>query len=138
MPNTYVLDTSVLIADPNAIYSFDNSEVVLPITILEELDKLKKIPAEVGKNARLAIRQLDLISDAGDIVSGMQLENNIKFKIDAGSYEAVGNDKSYGDSKILGCALNIKNTTNKTVVLVSNDINLRVRAKALGMLAESL
>ncbi len=133
--NTFVLDTSVLVSDPYAINSFNDSEVILPITVLEELDKLKKFPAEVGKNARLAIKQLDAISNSGDIILGVELNNNIQCKIDASNYGVIGNDASYGDSRILGCATTLK-TTGKNVILVSKDINLRVRAKALGIMAQ--
>lgn len=136
MNKIYILDTSVFISDPYAIDSFENSEVVLPITILEELDKLKKMSGDTGRNARLAIRQLDEISNLGDITTGILLNNSIFCRIATNEFSNIGQDSSYGDSRILGCAVGIKNNSDKDVILVSKDINLRVRAKAFNLLSE--
>ena len=65
---TFILDTSVLVYDFNAVYSYKNSDVVIPIAVLTELDKLKKQNNEVGKNARLCIRYLDELSERGNIL----------------------------------------------------------------------
>lgn len=132
---TYALDTSILITDPSSFKSFYNSDVVLSITILDELDKLKKQPGSVGKSARMSIRLLDEVCEiAPDINAGILLDNDVFFKIDAANYEGIG-DALYGDTRILACAQNLhKNGAN--VVLVSNDINMRVRARVLGMMAE--
>jgi PhoH-like ATPase len=135
--NLYILDTSVFITDPYAIDSFEAAEVVLPITILEELDKLKKSPAEVGRNARVAIKYLDELTSIGDVVQGVWLQpSKVKFRIDSIDRGAIGKDASYGDSQILACAAYFKETCGRPVVVVSKDINLRVRAKALGLAAE--
>jgi PhoH-like ATPase len=128
---TYLLDTSALIANPTAYLDFHNSEVILPITVLDELDKLKKLPNEAGKNARVAIRKLDEISKDADLSAGIKLDNSILLKIDVNNYPVTG-DALYGDTRILACA---KAYTN--VVVVSNDLNMRVRARASGMKSES-
>jgi PhoH-like ATPase len=133
----YVLDTSVLIHDPQSFKSFHNSDVILPITVLDELDKLKKMPGGAGKNARVVIRMLDtLCNSAPDINAGMLLDNDLLFSIDATSY-AVSNDIMYGDNRILACAQEIHKLHKEDVILVSNDINMRVRARALGLMAEA-
>lgn len=144
MRKTYVLDTSTLIYDPLAYKHFPHSDVVIPIAVLNELDKLKKGASEAGKNARVAIRQLDEISKLGDISMGILLEDDIMLKVDASwidlsdsAYRGLG-DPTYGDTQILACAQahwHLHSTHD--VSLVSNDINLRVKAKARGIDAEA-
>lgn len=131
-----VLDTSVLVHDPNAINTFSNSEIYLPITILEELDKVKKLPNDAGRNARIAIKQLDLLADQGSIHQGIKIINNNILKIDVNDYGHLGSDANYGDNRILACARKLQSSNkSQTVALVSRDINLRIRAKAFGLTA---
>ncbi|HEY4877144.1 MAG TPA: PIN domain-containing protein, partial [Puia sp.] len=133
----FVLDTSVLVYDPKSYLSFTGNDVVIAITVLDELDKLKKSANESGKNARVAIRNLDTISGVGEIHNGISIENDITIKIDTSAYGALGPDPTYGDNKILACAAKIKeNAPNSKVILVSKDINLRTRAKAFGLTAQ--
>ena len=139
-----VLDTSVLIFDPAAFKHFPKSDICIPIAVLNELDNLKKLPNEAGKNARVAIRLLDEISNKGDISTGILLDDDILIRIDAtyidvtqSPYLGLG-DPTYGDTQILACLqLNWHEHLSNDVVLVSNDINLRVKAKARGIDAES-
>jgi PhoH-like ATPase len=135
MRKTYILDTSAIVQDPQAHKNYPNSDVIIPITVLDELDKLKKQSNEAGKNARVASRILDTISDLGDISTGILLENDVLLKIDVENYEGVG-DALYGDTRILACAKSYAEA-GADVCLVSNDINLRIRAKALSLGAES-
>lgn len=134
MRKKMVLDTSVLVYDPSAHTSFKGNDVIIPIDVLDELDKLKKLPNDTGRNARVAIRNLDSLSNTGDILAGITV-NDSKISIDSSSYGKVGNDSEYTDNKILACALKLCKGKNKTTI-VSRDINLRIRAKALNMLAE--
>lgn len=138
MRKTYVLDTSSLIYDPCTYKQFPGSDVVIPIAVLNELDKLKKGSSEAAKNARVAIRLLDEISDKGDISLGILLDDDVMLKVDANhidlstlSYQSMGNP-NYGDTQILACAY-ICWMANRDTCLVSNDINLRVKAKARGI-----
>jgi len=139
MKKIYILDTSALIEDPCAWEKFPDSEVIIPIAVLNELDKLKKQPNEVGKNARVCIRMLDEISDKLDITTGIQLENNILLKIDTtylnlseSSFTGLG-DPDYGDTQILAAAIEHYKNNNFSATLVSNDINLRIKAKSRGL-----
>lgn len=137
---TYVLDTSALIFDPTAYYQFAGHQVVIPISVLNELDNLKKEPGEVGKNARVCIRLLDEASDKGDISKGVVLDD-VTLRVDAEYYDltefAGFGNPNYGDTQILLCAyLHWKEDPN--VVLVSQDINLRVKAKSRGISAVAL
>jgi len=137
MKKTYVLDTSTLIYDPTTWKQFPNSDVIIPIAVLNELDKLKKQSGEVGRNARVCVRLLDEISDKLDISTGIELENGVMLKIDAtyrdmteSAYAGFG-DPNYGDTQILACALATwQEHPEHDVTLVSNDINLRVKAKS--------
>lgn len=144
MKTTYVLDTSVLINNPSAYKLFPNSNIIIPIAVLNELDNLKKLPNEAGRHARVSIKLLDEISERGDISTGILLEDDILIKVDANYYDAdnpqvAGFGKaSYGDTQILICAyMNSLGLPDKDLVLVSNDINLRVKAKSRGIEAQA-
>jgi PhoH-like ATPase len=144
MRKNYILDTSVLIYDPCSYKNFAHSDIIIPIAVLNELDKLKKQSGEVGRNARVAIRLIDELSNLGDITTGILIDNDIMIKIDAAyidttesQYAGFG-DPSYGDTQILACAyLNWLSHPSQDVSLVSNDINLRIKAKARGLDAEA-
>ena len=135
MRKKFVVDTSVFVYDPNSYLSFEGNDIIIPITVLDELDKLKKQPSEAGKNARVFIRTLDRLSTLGDITKGIELENNITLKIDSLSGDGVSiGDPLYGDNRILACALAVKKAAKKTqTVLITKDINLRIRGKVLGI-----
>jgi len=141
MRTTYILDTSVLVEDPSAYKQFYHSDVVIPITVLNELDKLKKDFSDAAKKARLAIRLLDELSELTDISTGVLIkEQDVLVKVDPTYYDlkneefAGFGDPTYGDTQILACAIaNLKNHPTKDVIFVSNDINLRVKAKARGL-----
>lgn len=138
MNKIYIFDTSVLISDPMAWKNYPNSECILPITVLNELDNLKKGSTEAARHARVAIRLLDEICDRGDISTGILLDNDIMLRVnvnfislDNSIYSTFG-DPTYGDTKILACAY-AHWQSNHDTILVSNDINLRVKAKARGI-----
>lgn len=140
MRKTYVLDTSTLIYDPASWKQFPNSDVIIPIVVLNELDKLKKQAGETGRNARVCIRLLDEISEKMDISTGVVLDNDILLKVDATHHDMSNpafsgfGDPTYGDTQILICAYtNWIQHPEKDVTLVSHDINLRVKAKSRGI-----
>jgi PhoH-like ATPase len=139
MRKIHILDTSTLVTDPTSFKNFPNSDVVIPIIVLHELDNLKKQPNEAGKNARVCIKLLDDLSSQGDVSKGILIEHDINVKIDVAYHK--GNDNfgpsTYGDTQILLCAYDyfLANQNIKDVILVSNDINLRVKAKAFGISA---
>lgn len=144
MRRTYVLDTSVLIYDPYTYKQYPDNDIIIPIAVLNELDKLKKQAGEAGRNARVSTRMLDDISNIGDISTGVLMEDNILVKVDATHYdlsqsEFVGfGDPTYGDTQILACTYaNWLSHPTHDITLVSNDINLRVKAKSRGIDAVS-
>jgi len=131
----FVLDTNVLIHDPEAIYAFARHEVIIPVTVLEELDNLKRIPGEVGKNARASIRALCAVKDSskGDFSSGVTLHNGSTLKIVTeiqGSYPELL-DRSLNDNRIIMIALDC--VKKNRVVFVSKDFAVRLKAEAFGL-----
>ncbi|MFL6623543.1 MAG: PhoH family protein [Sulfurifustaceae bacterium] len=144
----FVLDTNVLIHDPTAILRFQEHDVYLPIVVLEELDHAKVGMSEVARNVRQVSRYLDdLVQKAnGDISSGVKIPS-VTASIETGRLhfhmEAVhsvlpdGMDPERPDNMLLGVTLDLgKSHPGREVILVSKDINLRIKAHALGVKAE--
>jgi PhoH-like ATPase len=132
---TFVIDTNVLIHRPDAILSFKENEVVIPLWVLEELDRLKTFSDERGRNARHAIRFLDTVSKNGNLSEGVKLEtgSNLKVVMSTGDMpKGLLEDKT--DNKIILAAYELQ-STGRQVFFVSKDINARVKATALGLKA---
>ncbi|KKN74490.1 hypothetical protein LCGC14_0390070 [marine sediment metagenome] len=132
MAKLYVLDTSVIISNPYCINGFPNENIVIPASVLNELDKIKTHSGDTGRNARVFIRLLDELSDKGDISKGVKTDKNTNIKIDVKNYDTSNfGDASYVDNKILACAAHLNN--NNRVIVLSGDVNMRIRARAFGM-----
>ncbi len=137
----YVLDTNVLLHDPNSLLSFENNNVLIPIEVIEEIDRFKRESTELGQNARTVSRRLDSLRGKGSLSEGVTLENGGRLRIifqkkgDAnGAAIFAGNTV---DSRIVALALAVQKSHPKTpTILVSKDINLRIKADALGLSAE--
>ncbi|MEM6867611.1 MAG: PhoH family protein, partial [Cyanobacteria bacterium P01_C01_bin.121] len=141
MKKIYVLDTNVLLHDPNAILRFEDNEVVLPITTIEELDRFKKRPEETGRNARQTSRMLDGLRQQGSLVKGIGLKNGGKLRVALCQRETLENLPAElkgdgGDNAILAVALEVKQQCECPVVMVSKDTNMRIKADTLGLTAE--
>lgn len=139
----FVLDTSVILYAHNSIMNFAEHDVVIPITVLEELDQFKKGNESTNYEAREFIRLLDKLSKDHMIHKWTPLDGKSKgnFKVlmnpenQLNANEIFGEDKN--DHKILNCALYLKqHEKNRKVILVSKDINLRLKAKSLELQAE--
>ncbi len=135
MKKTYILDTSALVKNPGCLQEIQNSNIIIPITVLEELDKLKTYRDEIGKNARMIIKQIDKISANEELHSGILLPSGSTLKVDIIDNESIGKDSTYGDNKILACALRYKKGKH-IPTLLSGDLNLRIRAKSFGIKSE--
>ncbi|EKF9440337.1 PhoH family protein [Vibrio cholerae] len=141
----FVLDTNILLHEPLAIYSFKEHDVVIPMTVLEELDRIKDSKRDVARDARVAIRALEhLFHDATpeEITEGIPLSKQegaigtISILADYEVHETVKafTDKE-GDNRILNAVLYLQaQRTPRAVVLVTKDINMRLRAKGAGVL----
>jgi PhoH-like ATPase len=138
----YILDTNVLLHDPNSLLKFDDNNVLLPIEVIEEIDRFKRESTELGQNARAVSRMLDGFRGAGRLSEGVTLPNGGQLRIifekektNVNGHALFGNGSV--DNRILMLAFSIKKAQPKgQTVLVSKDINLRIKADALGLLAE--
>lgn len=135
---TFVLDTNVLLLDVQAVLKFPNSDVVLPVTVIEELDKLKRAPGTLGKNARSVIRLLDeLRGGEGNMHSRVSIPGGATLRIEL-DIKKDYDDRlalSVNDNKIILAAYLLKEQGNHTV-FVSKDLAARIKAEAIGLEAE--
>ena len=140
MQKVYVLDSSVLLHDPNAIFLFQDNEVIIPYVVLEEVEGKKRFMENVGRAAREAIRHLDHLRNDGQLSQGVLLPNGGKVRIELNHYSndclPANSDMSLADNRILAVALNLSREEKRTVILVTKDIAMRVKADALGILTE--
>lgn len=145
MKKIFVLDTNVLLHDPNAIFAFDEHEVVIPAVVLEEIDSKKRNPDEIGRNARGASRLLDALREQGHLHDGVPLNNGGILKVELNHRSFVKVQEMFGeitnDNRILAVALNYHleeddQDVPRPVVLVSKDVLLRIKADVLGITAQ--
>ncbi len=134
---TFIIDTNVLIHRPDAILSFKDSDVVIPLWVLEELDKLKSYSDERGRNARHAIRFIDERAKSGRLSEGVKIENGSVLRVELDYDRERGDDLNMdrADNKIILTALRLDRSEKTEVFFVSKDINARVKARALGIKA---
>ena len=139
----FVLDTSVIIYDHHAIKSFKHNDVVVPITVLEELDNFKKGNDTKNYSAREFIRYIDKISGKHTLQDWINIngKGHGMFKIEMHQHAKVDAEKVFGerkaDHKIINCALHLAESyPDRKVVLVTKDINLRLKAKSLNLTSE--
>lgn len=142
MKKNYVLDTNVLLHDPRAIFRFEDNDVIIPIYVIEEVDQFKREGSERGRNARTISRLLDELRDkGGSLASGVQIESggNLRVKVPHKRPELPSAiDHAVMDQAILQCAFDVREEDGgRPTVFVTMDTNLRIRADALGMVAEN-
>jgi len=139
----YVLDTSVYLTDFNAITRYENNDIVIPLKVLDEIDNHKSRQDGVGANARGFIRFMDSLREKGSLIKGVRLKKGMGL-IRAADYDAKaipdGWDVSVADNQIIATAIaQINQQTSarpKKVIVVSRDINMRVKCDSIGILAE--
>jgi PhoH-like ATPase len=141
MPKHFVLDTNVLLHDPRAVLQFEENEVVIPIFVLEEIDQFKKEASERGRNAREVARMLDAFRANGAHLSeGATLPSGGMLRVAAGQRmvptTTTLRENQIADHLILGVALDVRESNpNDQTIFVTKDVNLRLRADALGLRA---
>lgn len=138
MKKTYVIDTNVLIQSPYALLSFEDNQVVLPIAVLEELDKLKNDEGERGANARQSIRYLEQLRQTGSLFEGVPTYNNGIIRIEANFVSVTlphGFHTESNDNRILKVCKGLMDK-GESVVLVTKDIIVRLKSQMLGIPAE--
>ena len=136
-----IVDTSVLLYDMKSIHSFSDNEVVIPLIVLDELDKFKDKSNLLGESARYVNRFLDFLRVHGNLNDGVIVPGtNQKIRVELNSRKSNAIDDfdwSKGDNKILAVANWVKeNNLDRTVKVITKDINLRVKCDALGIKAE--
>lgn len=142
MKKNYILDTNVLLHDPNSLLKFADNNVLLPIEVIEEMDRFKRESTELGQNARAVSRMLDGLRGAGRLSEGVPLPTGGHLRIIFQKPKPGQNGHGVFttdsvDNRILSLAFSIqKNQPKNQTVLVSKDINLRIKADALGLAAE--
>ena len=135
MKKTYLLDTNVLLTSADSIFSYKNNDIIIPLKVIEEIDKHKKRQDGVGANARRTIRVLDELRESGNLYQGVKLGEN-KGILYIRGYDVFDLpddfDLSNADNQIIGTAMTEKKRLNKKkLIVVTRDINMRVKCDAL-------
>jgi PhoH-like ATPase len=141
----YVLDTNVLLQDPFSIFSFEDNEVVIPAVVLEEVDSKKRYMDEIGRNARQVSRLIDSLRESGKLHEKIPLENggNLRIELNHRSFHQLQEIfvEKTNDNRILAVAKNLyleeqTKENGRPVILVSKDALVRVKADAIGLMAQ--
>jgi len=134
MKKIFVLDTNVLIHNPMALYSFADNKVVIPITVIEELDNLKNSVDKKGMHARQVLREIDIHIKHGALKQGSKMPNRGVLVVSLGALpeEFPHLDANINDNKILSVAWDLQQR-GETVFFISKDVNARIKAEALGI-----
>jgi PhoH-like ATPase len=138
---TYVLDTNVLLYDPGALLVFDEHDLVLPIVCVEEIDKFKREMTDRGRAARTVSRQLDEMRAAGRLSEGVPLPGGGRMRVELGhpsdAAPLFSGASTSADNIILRIGLRLhQDAKNGPVIFVTRDVNMRLKADALGILVE--
>ena len=145
MKKIYVLDTNVLLQDPNAVFAFEDNEVVIPAVVLEEIDSKKRNADELGRNARFTSRMLDGLRLQGRLNEGVKLETGGILRVELNHRNTVWMQEMFGeisnDNRILSVALNLmaeekEKKKPRPVVVVSKDTLVRIKADVVGLIAQ--
>jgi PhoH-like ATPase len=132
----YVLDTNVLLHDARAFYAFADNNVIIPIYVIEEIDTFKKDQSELGRNARQVARLLDQYRSEGGLSHAQPLENGgtVRVALSRNPPKNPSYDSRSMDQRILEIALEVRDTEPRVpTILVTKDVNMRVRGDALGL-----
>ncbi len=138
MKKTFVLDTNVLLHDPSAMLRFEDNDVILPMAVIEELDRFKKKPEMTGRNARQVARTLDSLREKGHFLDGVPINGGGTLQVSLCHRETLKKlppelEGDQADNAILAVALEHRDECDCPVVLVSKDTNLRIKADAVGL-----
>jgi PhoH-like ATPase len=137
MKKTYVLDTNVLLHDPSAFRHFEDNDVVIPLKVIEEIDSFKRDMSELGRNARQISRTLDDMRQKGHLAIGVALEGGGMLRIAFPRTDDPLHAAGSADDQILRMAMEVQRAApQQPCLVVSKDINLRLKADAIGLKAE--
>jgi len=137
MRKHYILDTNILLHDPNSVLQFADNVVIVPIEVIIEIDRFKHEISSRGQNAREVSRLLDRLRQSQSLAKGVSLPNGGTLRVHCGDEDGAAAKNVYADAAILRIAREIREAEPQArVIIVTKDINLRIRADALGLLAE--
>lgn len=141
MVKNFVLDTNILLASAGNMFGFDDNNVIITGTTLQELDRKKSFGGELGYNARECCRILDALSAEGDVTEGVRMKNGGTLFVEPDGvrqeYLPDGFSIASPDNRIISTCLHLMRMKKKKVVLVSNDVSMRVNATICGVSVES-
>lgn len=140
MIKNYIIDTNVMIHDPDFLYNFSDNNIIIPLICIEELDSLKRREGLVGFHARTTAKKLKKIMSLGDIAKGILLPNGgtIRVELDHMHTEILPNgiDIDKSDSKIIAVALNLSKINKNPTILITKDLYMAIKAQSLGLNVE--
>lgn len=137
MRKNYVLDANILLHDPKSIFSFEDNTVIIPVAVIGEIDRFKKERTDRGYNARAVVRELDALRGQHSLAEGVALTGGGYLRVYCEPDQIFTNGNGHADVEILRVAKAIQTAEPATpVVIVTKDINLRIRADAGGLRAE--
>ena len=139
MRKAFILDTNVLLFDPQAVFKFGSNDLIIPIVVIEEIDRFKREMSENGRHARLFSRLIDAMRKDGELSKGVKLPNGGLLTVELGSSNPLPVDlpMDKADNRIMALAFSLKKDQPKRpIVFVTKDVNLRIKADALGINAE--
>lgn len=141
MQKTYVLDTNVLLHNPESLFAFEDNHIVIPFAVIEELDNQKRRQDEVGRHARIASRRLDALRQNGNLAEGVALPGGGILRVELNHHSThdypPGLSLDKYDNRILAVAYNLSKESAGPVITVTKDLNLRIKADVLGMKAQN-
>ena len=134
----FILDTSVLLYDKDSIHSFPNNDVIIPLAVLDEVDRFKEKRGILGEYARYVNRFLDEQRTKGNLHEGISLKNGqtIRVEINHSTNVPAGLDASVPDNRIIAVADYLTRSLEQKVIVITKDINFRVKCDALGIESE--
>jgi len=138
----FILDTNVLLHDPQSLFKFEENNIIIPITVIEEVDRFKKDMNETGRNARMVSRILDAMREKGSLASGIIMPGGGTLRVEMFTEKYFKNlpvdlRVDNGDNRIIAVAQDVRDRfPDMATIFVTKDSNLRIKADAIGLTAE--
>ncbi len=138
----FILDTNVLLHDPQSLFKFEDNNIIIPITVIEEVDRFKKDMNETGRNARMVSRILDAMREKGSLASGVAMPGGGTLRIEMFAEKYFKNlpvdlRVDNGDNRIIAVAQDVRDRFPDAVtIFVTKDSNLRIKSDVIGLIAE--
>ena len=135
-PRCFVVDTNVLLYDPRALFAFHEHDLVIPMTVIEEIDRFKKDVTETGRNARTISRQLDELREKGSLREGVKLPEGGILRVDFATHGPdlpITWGPETNDNRILRTVLRLHRDFGGNVTLITRDTNMRLKCDAMGV-----